>query len=252
MSLQNMIEDGKTRDIIPIFSGHEICKKNHKFGPYVRSYYLIHFCLEGEGVLFDKYGKHEIKKGELFIIRPGEITTYAADGEKPWEYSWIAFGGEAARIFDTGASVYAFPAQIGLTLKELTLDRVSSPAVFISLIFRLIYELFSEAKESGNIVEKMKRYIKFNYMNDITVQKISDYFGFERSYLYRVFKKTTGIGIKDYITKTRMNEAKALLLKGVSVGSAARAVGYRDQFNFSKAYKAYFGVAPKASQSTNR
>lgn len=246
MSFENMIEDCKASDISPIFSGHQICKKNHSFGPYVRSYYLIHFCLTGKGVLFDKYGKHEIQKGELFVIRPGEITTYEADEDDPWEYSWIAFGGKMAEIFDTGVSVYPYPIEIGLQLKELTLDGISSPAVFISLIFQLIYKLFSETNEGeSSIAEKMKRYIKFNYMNDITVQKISDYFGFERSYLYRVFKNATGIGIKEYITKKRMTEAKTLLKKGYSVGSTAHAVGYRDQFNFSKAYKAYFGSPPK-------
>ena len=38
--LQNMIDDICTKDIIPIFSGHEVCEKNHKFGPYIRDYYL--------------------------------------------------------------------------------------------------------------------------------------------------------------------------------------------------------------------
>ncbi len=248
MNLENMIEEIEARDIVPIFSGHEACKKSHTFGPYVRNYYLIHFCLDGAGELIDKYGKHKIKKGELFIIRPGEITTYTADSESPWEYSWIAFGGDMAKIFDTGASVYSFPIEIGLSVRELSLDGISSPSVFISLIFKLIYHIFSETKESGNIAEKMKRYVKFNYMSDITVQKISEYFGFERSYLYRVFKNSTGLSIKEYITKTRMEQAKALLKKGYSVGSTAHAVGYLDQFNFSKAYKAYFGAAPKKSE----
>jgi hypothetical protein len=38
--LQNMIDDICTKDIIPIFSGHEVCEKNHKYGPHIRDYYL--------------------------------------------------------------------------------------------------------------------------------------------------------------------------------------------------------------------
>ena len=48
--LQNMIDDICTKDIIPIFSGHEVCEKNHKYGPHIRDYYLLHFCLNGTGV----------------------------------------------------------------------------------------------------------------------------------------------------------------------------------------------------------
>ena len=243
-----MIENCNLRDIVPIFSGYERCERSHSFGPYARNYYLIHFCLKGCGRLYDKYGEHEIKKGELFIIRPGEITTYTADSENPWEYAWIAFGGEGAKIFDTGNSVYPDSFEVGLAVRELREDGVTSPYIFISLLYKLIYGLFGEKRESGTIAEKMKRYIKFNYMEDVTVEKISDYFGFERSYLYRVFKNTYGVGIKEYITATRMKQAKNLLNKGYSVGNTAHAVGYRDQFNFSKAYKKHFGVPPKRTE----
>lgn len=250
MSAEIMIENCESRDFVPIFSGYELCEKNHSFGPYTRNYYLIHFCLDGCGRLFDKYGTHEIKKGELFIIRPGEITTYTADADHPWEYAWIAFGGSSAKIFDTGASVYPYPSEIGLTMRELTEDKVTSPYAIISVLYKLIHHLFGEKKESYGIAEKMKRYIKFNYMEDIGVEKISSYFGFERSYLYRVFKNAYGIGIKEYIVKTRMEQAKILLAKGYSVGSTAHAVGYRDQFNFSKAYKKHFGTSPQKTERT--
>jgi len=245
MTIQNMIGDTAARDIIPIFTGHEICKKSHSFGPHVRNYYLIHFCLGGKGELSDKHGRHKINKGELFIIRPGEPTTYTADSEEPWEYTWISFGGDMASIFDTGRSVYPFPKEIGKKLLDLTEDGVDSPAAYISLIYELIYRLFTEERESGGIARRVKRYIKFNYMNDISVMHLSEYFGFERSYLYKVFRSSEGIGIKEYIIKVRMEQAEMLLKKGYSVSDTARAVGYRDQFNFSKAYKKFFGVSPR-------
>ena len=36
--------------------------------------------------------------------------------------------------------------------------------------------------------------------------------------------------------------------KGYAVGETAFAVGYKDPFNFSKAYKRHFGVSPKAQK----
>ena len=69
------------QDLIPLFIGEEECAKSHSFGPYVRDYHLIHFCISGKGRLWDKFGEHEIKAGDLFIIRNGETTGYTADKE---------------------------------------------------------------------------------------------------------------------------------------------------------------------------
>ena len=46
-----------------------------------------------------------------------------------------------------------------------------------------------------------------------------------------------------------MEQARILLKKGYGVGETATAVGYKDPFNFSKAYKGYFGTAPKQEKS---
>lgn len=247
--MEIMIEKSKAKDIIPIFYGHEVCRKNYKYGPNTRDYYLLHFCLKGKGELFDKFGRHVVTQGELFIIRPGEITTYCADNEEPWEYSWIAFEGDFADIFDTESSVYPFPTEIGLLLRELLNDKVSDPSIFISLIYKLVYHLFSEKRQNEEIGEKIKQYINFNYMNELTVKNISDYFGFERSYLYRIFKRHVGIGIKEYITKIRLERSRILLEKGYSVGNTANAVGYKEQSNFSKAFAKHFGISPKEIQN---
>ena len=246
--LQNMIDDICTKDIIPIFSGHEVCEKNHKYGPHIRDYYLLHFCLNGTGVLIDKFGNHTIRQGELFIIRPGETTTYLADGNTPWEYSWVAFGGELADLFNTDRSVYPFPIEIGLSLREFSIDRETNPAIFLSLIYKLIYYLFNEKKENSSIPEKIRQYIDFNYMENISVLTISNYFGYERSYLYRIFKNHLGVGIKEYIIKTRMEHAQILLKQGYSVNKTSLAVGYKDPTNFSKAYKKHFGESPKKKE----
>lgn len=242
---ENMIEYIEAKDIIPIFSGYEVCKSNHSFGPNIRTHYLIHFCLTGKGELIDKFGKHKISVGEAFIIRPGELTTYTADKFDPWEYSWIAFYGDMADKFNTDRSVYRFPLEIGLEVRRLSQNGITAPTVFISLIYNLIYHLFGENHESANTSEKVKQYIDFHYMSAISVSGISAYFGYERSYLYRIFKSSYGIGIKEYIIKKRMESASLLLARGYSVHDTAAAVGYNDQFNFSKAYKTHFGHSPK-------
>jgi len=252
MQKEILIEKTENVDILPIFAGHEKCVPSYTYGPHTREYYIIHFCLKGSGVLHDKFGKHLVRAGELFIIRPDEITTYQADASTPWEYSWIAFHGNVANVFQSNASVYPSPENVGLEIKDLVDSKETAPAIFTSIIYRLIYHLFTEKSPKQSFVEKVKQYVIFNYMNDITVESISHFFGFERSYLYRIFKKETSISVKDFITKVRMNQAKKLLDKGYSVRNTAYGVGYKDQFNFSKAFKKYCKTTPKQQKSAGK
>ena len=234
-------------DISPIFAGDEECLCGHKFGPAVREYYLIHFCLSGRGVLSDKYGEHEIEAGELFIIRPGEVTVYFADEVDPWHYIWIAFTGKRAKKFNTGRSVYQFPSEISKRLISL-IDREDPFAErYISVIYDLMCELIFDDKDGAaeeDKLHKVRKYIKYNYMHPLRVEALAMGCGFERSYLYRIFKARYGVSVKDYITKTRMENAKKLLMAGYTVCETSRLVGYEDEFNFSKAFKKYHGTSP--------
>ena len=40
--------------------------------------------------------KYSLKKGNIFLIRPGESTFYRSDAEEPWLYAWLSFGGKIA------------------------------------------------------------------------------------------------------------------------------------------------------------
>ena len=235
-----------TADLIPLFIGNEECVKGHSFGPYVRDYHLIHICLSGKGVLHDKFGSHEIKEGELFIIRKGETTVYTADNTNPWHYIWIAFTGELAEKFSTNASVYEAPSDLTDRLRALISKQELNPYAYTAILYDLIYRLLTYDEEPSDTLSRIKEYIEYNYMEDLTVDFFTKKFGFERSYLYRIFKKRYGIGIKEYIIKTRLTRAKFFLEGGKSVADTAHIVGYPDEFNFSKAFSKYFSSPPSS------
>ena len=250
--LNQVILNGNAKNhIVPLFAGVEQCKSGHKFGPYVRKYYIIHFCLSGKGFLKDKFGLKEINRGEFFIIRPNETTTYYADDKTPWEYSWIAFNGEGAKVFDKNYSVFKGGYQTGLTIKELTENKTGSTAAFLSLIYSLIYKYFEEKNINVSLAQQIKDYVNFNYVKGVSVKSLSEFFGYERSYIYRIFKQKFGVGIKEYILSTCMENAHSLLKNGVNVKQTALSVGYKDQLAFSKAYKNYFGFSPKNTNWEN-
>ena len=233
-------------DVTPLIVGHEKCLPGHKFGPAVREYHLIHFCLSGCGSFTDGRGTHSVTAGEAFIIREGEVTVYSADENDPWEYAWIGFIGERSDCFLTAPSVASLPMRLGERVRELVLDDVTASEPYIAVVYDLMYYLFKEHREdtSTDRLRRVHRYIRYNYMRDLSVAELSRTFGFDRSYLFRIFKERYGIGLKEYITKIRMDNATRLLADGFSVSEVASMVGYPDPFNFSKAFKIHYGVSP--------
>ena len=249
-----LIDEKETPSIQPLYIGWECCEKNHTFGPYVRDCYLIHFCLSGRGTLINSQGEHGVERGSFFVIRPGEITTYRADDVDPWEYTWIGFRADNLTCFDCETSVYDTPENLDEKLLHLVKSNRKSTEGCLAIIYELIFKLseYDEPKNDVTVIRQVRRYIKYNYMLPLTVNKLARDFGFERSYLFRIFKARYGMGIKEYLTDVRMKMGAQLLSEGYSVKESAQMVGYEDRFHFSKAYKSYFGINPSETKNNSK
>ncbi|BCZ45099.1 putative two-component response regulator [Clostridium gelidum] len=92
----------------------------------------------------------------------------------------------------------------------------------------------------------METYLRSNYSSTISLNKISNQFGFTTEYLSKLFKKYIGETPIKYITKIRINEAKLLLINqpDLEVQKVGELVGYKDAFYFSRVFKSNVGVYP--------
>ena len=239
------IENGLSyKDIVPVIVGSEDCEPNHSYGPAQRGYYLIHYCVKGEGSFETARGKYSVRAGNFFLIKPNETTFYRADGENPWSYVWIGFNGDKAKIFDNCRDVCSYSEDTFKKIAEAVNEGIKNSEIYISLIFELIYNIFFTARRSPDTLLQVKNYIDINFVDDLTVEKISEYAGYDRRYLSRAFKKRYGFSIKEYIIKVRLSHAAKLIESGAAVVDAAIKSGYTDQFNFSKMFKKFYGVSP--------
>ncbi len=88
-------------------------------------------------------------------------------------------------------------------------------------------------------------YISEHFGNcELNCRTAASFLGVSEVYLRKLFLKYEGIPIGKYITRVRMEAARALLLEKCPVGRAAELCGYADIYVFSRAYKNYFGSAP--------
>lgn len=94
-------------------------------------------------------------------------------------------------------------------------------------------------------VTQIERFICENYCNqDLSIGSISAQFDMSVSYLSRTYKKIRGIGLLDYIHKTRLEKAKDLMNTDLNIKEIAEEVGYLDSKAMIRAFKRYEGVTP--------
>ena len=232
-------------DVIPVGYGHHACPAGHQ-AHGMRHYHLIHYVEEGCGTLCVDGEIYRVRRGQAFVIRRYQDATYTADLEKPWEYIWFGLNGALAdRLTSLKGHVFDVSGKPYTKLRELSEQGDTKELVAAALGHMMLADLFSgRGTHRPNYVKETRDAINSLYMTDISVAEIAEGLGLDRRYLSRIFRRDMGMTVMDYLIKVRMEEAKRLLLSGLSVSRVAELVGYNDSFYFSKSFKKYFGVAP--------
>jgi two-component system, response regulator YesN len=102
------------------------------------------------------------------------------------------------------------------------------------------------SSKNGEVIKRAINYINENYMNNITLDSISEYIHLNASYFSTLFKRETGMKFSDYLNKVRIEESKNLLKDGrYTMLEVSIEVGFEDQSYFSKVFKKVTGLTPK-------
>lgn len=104
---------------------------------------------------------------------------------------------------------------------------------------------FGSQESSNETFRTILQYVNQNYLQDLSIQSLSQKFYTNPSYISQLFKKETGETFTAYIAKLRITYA-CELLSGTSqmVGEIAEKAGYPDYFYFTKIFKRMIGKTP--------
>lgn len=241
--------------------GTNKCEPLYSYEHFVKNRIIIHFVLNGKGIIRLNNKQYNVGAHQVFLIPDGVRTFYQADKDDPWEYIWFHIGGpKIPLILKEAGLTPSHPvytptacADIIESLARDILDNYTRQYYCVGTLYKICDYMIenSSNKEEPNIdnsliyVKNVISYVQLKYSESIKIEDIAFALGLNRSYLTRLFKDATGYSLQEYLLTYRMKMAAKLMEdNSVSIASIAESVGYIDTFTFSKAFKRHFGMSP--------
>lgn len=107
-----------------------------------------------------------------------------------------------------------------------------------------IHQLIGGMSSDG-VLDGIIEYIAHNYQDDIKLKKLAPKFGYNSSYLGKIFAKKMDISFNDFLHKVRIEEAKKLLLNSTyRIYEIATLLGYKNVDYFHLRFKQFENTTP--------
>lgn len=243
-------------------SGYERCTPSKPYEYVPIDYYVIHYCISGEGNFRLNNEEYHITEGNIFMIPPNTPNKYYPVPDNPWMYRWVGINGTAAK---------ALLDYCGLSKTNCVLDY--EPDDNILQYFEEIYEacvkmeqlkamgylyflfnilnkkmdyVYQKKLTSGEIYfNEILAYIHSNYFNDIKISDISIHMNIDRTYIFKLFKKYSNTNPQQYILNYRLDRACMLLRKSqLRVTDIGYSVGFNTSTYFTRQFSKHMGMTP--------
>ena len=238
--------------------------------------YEIYLFISGNLRLYIENSCYELSPGDMAIINPDELHAVVANKNTTYERVGINIKQSVfdnLNTFNTNlltcfhSHPHAMNNIIHLTENEMTSfvelcdslleaqksDAYGNDLLCYSYLIQLLVmtntlyknaDSFNYKNLMPQIVIDTMKYIDENLTNEICLDDLSDKFGFNGNYLSSLFKKNTGLTLRNYIVEKRITLAKKLLSQGASVSTACYNSGFNDYSNFIRTFKKSTGVSP--------
>ena len=231
------------------------------------------FCKKSQHVLgFSELPKEQTEKESMDASKAAEYCSSLTDylqtfNRRKVQESLRELENYLYQVETDISSVKLFVADLYLQIKETMSHRYNAINIpfdsnqdIISFINEqhYLYEItdyFAEQFEEvmsaiGNssrdsVLDDILYYIEHNYPSNIKLESIAALFGYNSSYLGKIFNKNVGESFNSYVDQVRIKHAIELLIENKhKVYEIAEMVGYKNVDYFHKKFKKYVGESP--------
>lgn len=237
---------------------------------------VLCFVVQGNGTLLIDGEIVPLQPMQLYHLMPGMRVEASLSSESLDCYLLLTehFVGAAHRkrkqlVLAKTASPYLPPGLVGLGGPSQLLERLEQldeqyreggdPARVHLQFQEMLYWIKlhalpqSDKRTAEQRIEQTIRYMQARYSEKIEMGALSAMVNLTASSFSRLFKKKTGETPLDYLTQLRIGQAKKLLARNdCLIKEVSSAVGYEDEFYFSRIFHRLVGVSPTIYMKRHR
>lgn len=245
-------------DIRVLYAEEEKASPGSRFGPVVRSIYIVECCTGGRGTVIINGKEFENHAGQSYVLLPGDTVVHTSDRNQPRKGYWCALD---------GISVGTHLQQIGITsekpflpaelfedirwwMEQLTIQWQHHDAGALLRQTAYAYGLLgailqnTPSTKKSTLIDKAIGIMQANYTEPLNISDLAQQVGLERTYFSEQFKEITGISPYQYLTRLRIQKACQLISQGYSITQTAYLVGM-EPHNFGRVFKKEIGKSPR-------
>ncbi len=258
MVLLRPAEDSASPLSFRIF-GYEQYKPGKRVVRSVRPY-IVRYVVGGRG----QFNGQAISRGDCYLSVPGQKYVIESDVEEPMVHYWFELIGSKAPLYVERIFGSTQPGIIRLS--DITPYDTTFSGLFFqdqshrklsTYLYSVFFDLLSlhqnEQDETSMISSPMMMYLEAvdyieSHLNrQIKVTDLCERLHIVPDYLYKIFKRFSGMSTQEYIVNSKMHVAAILLASHEhSIADIADMVGYADQGQLTKAFRRIYDTTPSA------
>lgn len=231
---------------VSIKPGFDICRD----GRY--PYCLIHYIYSG--VMHIDYASehYTVHPGEIFLLPAYSHHHYYA--HHSGRVLWAEFYGvNSQAVFETviRQNGLVVGTQVSASLLrdlQALLDVYKDPYNASLTVFQLLMDLMegTRLRPAGKtVLQQSLQYIQTHLAEKLDIERLAGLCGYSSSYFSRLFHRTYGVTVSQYISHKRLESAKCLLEQpNLSISQIAESVGFSDSSHFIKSFRDTYGETP--------
>jgi AraC-like DNA-binding protein/quercetin dioxygenase-like cupin family protein len=250
--------------LVVVCAGEEHCESDYAIHRSGFRLYCVEFVAQGTGTVTLRHRTYPLVPGMLFAYGPGVPHDILPDPADLMVKFFVDFAGrEAPRLLRRygpplgGAVQTRAPNDILALFDDLVrngLRKTPFTRDITALILRhLLVKIAETAAPPGapdltsfGTYRRCKQFMEARWPDIRTVHDVARNCGIDSAYLCRLFRRFDHQTPHRYLVSLRMREAAQRLGHAhATVQALAHALGYADQFHFSRVFKGFYGVSPR-------